>query len=105
MRSSQRGWMSLAVAAMAAIAGVACGGDKLEPTDNAVATVEVAPPSATVVLGTTVTLTASVLDAAGNALAGRKVIWASADSNFATVSPSGVVTGRYVGWVPIAANV
>jgi uncharacterized protein YjdB len=46
-----------------------------------------------------------VLDAAGNPLPDRKVIWASADSNFATVSPSGVLTGRYVGSVPIAANV
>ena len=38
-------------------------------------------------------------------LTGRKVFWAVADSNFATVSPSGVVTGRYVGTVPIAASV
>ena len=97
--------MALAVVAMAAVAGVACNGDEVGPSDVAVATVEVAPPSATVVLGTTVTLTASVLDAAGNPLPDRKVIWASADSNFATVSPTGVVTGRYIGWVPIAANV
>ena len=105
MRSSQAGWMPLAVAAIAAVAGVACNGDEVGPSEVAVATVEVAPPTATVVLGTTVTLTASVLDADGHALTDRKVIWASADSNFATVSPSGVVTGRYVGWVPIAANV
>ena len=97
--------MSLAVVAMAAVAGVACNGDEVGRSDVAVATVEVAPPSASVVLGTTVTLTASVLDAAGHPLPDRKVIWASADSNFATVSPTGVVTGRYIGWVPIAANV
>ena len=71
----------------------------------AVATVEIAPPIATVVVGATVTLTASALDAAGNILTGRKVVWASADSNFATVSPNGVVTGRFVGTVPIAASV
>ena len=70
-----------------------------------VAVVEVAPPTATVVVGATVTLTASALDAAGNEVTGRKVLWASADSNFATVSPTGVVTGRYVGTVPIAASV
>jgi uncharacterized protein YjdB len=57
------------------------------------------------VLGATVTLTASVLDAAGNVLTGKKVVWVTADSNFATVSPNGVVTGRYVGTVPIAASV
>jgi trimeric autotransporter adhesin len=62
-------------------------------------------PTATVVLGSSVTLTASVHDAAGNVLTGHKIVWASADSNFATVSPNGVVTGRYVGTVPVAANV
>lgn len=105
MRSPQPTWMCLAVAAAAAVAGVACGNDGLEPSGEAVATVEVAPPTATVVLGATVTLTASVFDVAGNVLTGRKVVWASADSNFATVSPNGVVTGRWVGTVPIAASV
>ena len=95
----------LAVAAVVAVGSLACRADELEPSGVAVATVEIAPPSATVVLGTTVTLTASALDAAGNVLAGRKVLWATADSNFATVSPDGVVMGRYVGTVPIAASV
>ena len=97
--------MSRTVAALAATACVACGGDKLEPSSGTVANVEVVPPTATVVLGTTVTLTASALDAAGNVITGRKVVWASADSNFATVSAAGVVTGRYVGSVPIAASI
>jgi len=97
--------MVLAVAAAIAVAGVACGTDSLDPSDVAVATVEVAPPAATVVVGATVTLTASARDAAGNVLTGRKVFWTSADSNFATVSSSGVVTGRYVGSVPIAASI
>ena len=50
-------------------------------------------------------LTATALDAAGNAVTGRKVRWASADPNFATVTDNGVVTGRYVGTVPVAASV
>jgi uncharacterized protein YjdB len=57
------------------------------------------------VLGATVTLTASVLDAAGNVLYRAEGRLGNADSNFATVSPNGVVTGRYVGTVPIAASV
>jgi uncharacterized protein YjdB len=97
--------MCLAVASVIAAGVIACNGDELAPSGVAVATVEVAPPTATVVLGATVTLTASVLDAAGNVLTGRKVVWVTADSNFATVSPNGVVTGRYVGTVPIAASV
>ena len=95
----------LAAAAVVAVGSLACSGDQLEPSGVAVATVEIAPPTATVVLGTTVTLTASALDADGNVLTGRKVLWATADSNFATVSPDGVVKGRYVGTVPIAASV
>jgi uncharacterized protein YjdB len=97
--------MCRTVAVVSVAASVACGGDSLDPSDVAVATVEVAPPTATVVIGTTVTLTASALDASGHVLTGRKVAWASADSNFATVSRNGVVTGRYVGSVPIAASV
>ena len=97
--------MWLAAATVAAVVGVACHEDALEPSGEAVATVEVAPPTATVVIGSTVTLTASALDAAGNVLAGRKVAWATADSNFATVSPNGVVTGRWAGTVPIAASI
>lgn len=105
MKGRQPTWMCWAVAAATAVAGLACGKDGLEPSETPVTTVEVAPPTATVVLGATVTLTASALDAAGNVLTGRKVAWASADSNFATVSSGGVVTGRWVGTVPIAASI
>jgi uncharacterized protein YjdB len=56
-------------------------------------------------VGATVALTASALDASGNVVTGRKVVWAVADSNLATVSPTGVVTGRRVGTVPVAASV
>ena len=104
MQKAQRTWMRVAVGVMTAVAA-ACGGDELEPTGGTVASVEVAPQTATVVLGNTVTLTASALDEAGNVLGGRKVAWASADSNFATVSATGVVTGRYIGAVPIVASV
>ena len=97
--------MCLALAAATAVTGVACGKDALEPSHGAVATVEVAPPNATVAIGATVSLTASVLDASGAVLTGRKVVWAVADSNLATVSSAGVVTGRRVGTVPVAASV
>jgi len=105
MTSRRSTWISAALAAAAAVAGVACGNDSLEPSRGAVATVEVAPPTATVAIGATVSLTASALDASGTVLTGRKVVWAVADSNLATVSPAGVVTGRRVGTVPVAASV
>jgi len=97
--------MLLAVAAVTAVAVVACNSDQLEHSGPPVASVQVAPPTASVVVGATVTLAASAFDASGNALTGRKVNWAVADSNFATVSPTGVVTGRYVGTVPVVASV
>ena len=105
MRSREPMWTRLALAAAAAVACLACGGDALDPSHGAVATVEVAPPTATVAVGATVSLTASALDASGTAVTGRKVVWAVADSNLATVSPTGVVTGRRVGTVPVAASV
>ena len=96
-------WAVVAVAAAAVVA--ACHDDALDPSGESVATVEVAPPTATVMLGATVSLTATALDAAGNVVTGKKVLWVSADSNFATVSGDGVVTGRFVGTVPVAASI
>ena len=103
MKRVQPTWVVLAVTAVA-VAG-ACGENGVEAPGAPVATVTVAPPSATVVIGATVTLTASALDAGGHVLTNRKVVWATADSNFATVSASGVVTGRWAGTVPVAASV
>jgi uncharacterized protein YjdB len=105
MSSRQLMWVTRSATVVAIVASVACGTDELAPSDAAVATVQVDPPSASVVVGANVTLTASPLDAAGAVLTGRKVLWASADPNFATVSTDGVVTGRYAGTVPIAASV
>jgi len=105
MRNPSPTRICLALAAAAAVAGIACGKDGLDPSDGAVASVDVAPPTATVAVGATVALTASALDASGNVVTGRKVVWAVADSNLATVSPTGLVTGRRVGTVPVAASV
>lgn len=105
MSSPQSKWMLLRVAAAAALAVVGCNSDELEHSGAPVASVQVAPPEASVVVGATVALTASAFDASGNVLTGRKVFWAVADSNFATVSSTGVVTGRYVGTVPVAASI
>ena len=105
MTNREPTWMRLALAAAAAVALVACGKDGLEPSHGQVASVEVAPPTASVAVGATVTLTASALDASGNVVTGRKVVWAAGDSNLATVSAAGVVTGRRVGTVPVAASV
>jgi len=105
MRRPQLAWLRWVAAGSIAAAGAACVDDGLDPSGEAVATVEVAPPTTTVTIGASASLTATVLDAAGNVVTGRKVRWATADSNFATISDAGVVTGRYIGTVPVAASV
>src|SRR5712692_1041801 len=58
-----------------------------------VASVSVSPGSASVMVGHTVQLTATLRDASGNVLTGRTVTWASSTPAIATVSASGLVTG------------
>jgi len=69
-----------------------------------VASVTVSPPTATVAVGSTVQLTATPRDAAGNALAGRAVSWSSGNTAMATVSSTGRVTGVTAGSVTITAT-
>jgi hypothetical protein len=68
-----------------------------------VARVSMSPATATVNIGLTVQLSAGVLDASGNALAGRAVAWTSSDPSTATVSPSGLVTALAAGAVTVTA--
>ena len=69
-----------------------------------VASVTVAPSSATAQVGSTVQLTATPKDAGGNPLTGRTVTWASGNTSVATVSPSGLVSGAAVGSATITAT-
>ena len=85
------------------VGAIACHNDSLDP-GGAVTSIVVDPARATVAVGATAILTAEALDAAGNPVAGRKVVWASADAAIATVSNSGVVTGVTTGTVQVAAS-
>ncbi len=78
------------------------GGDPPPPAP--VASITVTAAQATVVVGASVQMSASTLDAAGNALAGRSVTWSSSDAAVASVSASGSVTGRSPGPVTITAT-
>ena len=70
----------------------------------AVATVTVTPSPITMSVGQTTQFTATLKDAAGNALAGRVVTWGSSNSSAATVSTTGLVTAVAAGSTTITAT-
>jgi len=67
-------------------------------------TVTVAPSTASVVVGATVSLAATVKDQNGNTMAGQMVTWSTSASNRATVNSSGVVSGVSAGTATITAT-
>ena len=69
-----------------------------------VASVVVNPALDTVPVGQTLQLTATPRDAAGTALTGRVVTWASSNAAVATVSSSGLLTAVAPGFVVITAT-
>jgi hypothetical protein len=70
----------------------------------AAASVSISPATATVNIGQTQQLTATVRDASGNVLAGRTVAWSSGNTAAATVSGSGLVTAVAAGSATITAS-
>lgn len=99
---------------------VGCGETPTDPSQNsspddsppslpeseepvAVAHVSITPSSAAFGLGLTIRLTATAYDAAGHSLKDRSIHWASSDTEVATVSESGLVTGVSAGSVIISA--
>ena len=74
------------------------------PPPAAVATVTVSPAQPSIVVGTSVQMTPTTLDAAGNVLTGRTVTWGSADAAVASVNASGSVTGVSPGQTTITAT-
>ncbi|MGH6692445.1 MAG: Ig-like domain-containing protein, partial [Gammaproteobacteria bacterium] len=69
-----------------------------------VASVEVAPATADVSVGSTVQLTAFLKDAVGEPIDGRTITWSSDAPQFATVSSTGLVTGIAIGAATITAT-
>jgi hypothetical protein len=88
-----------ALATFMALAG--CSSPTAVPAP--VARVSVVPDTASLQVGETRRLHATVLDAAGNALAGRTVAWSSSSESVAHVSQDGTVTAVAPGIATIAA--
>src|SRR5207248_314481 len=68
-----------------------------------VASVSVAPATATVTTGGTQHLAATLKDASGNGLTGRSVAWTSSNAAVATIGGSGLVTAIAAGSATITA--
>jgi uncharacterized protein YjdB len=73
---------------------------------SAVATVQISPPTATLSLAgtTTAQLTATLLDASSNVIAGRTITWSTTDASIATVNANGLVTAKAPGTASITAT-
>ncbi len=69
-----------------------------------VASVTVSPASASLVVAQTVQLTATPKDASGNPLTGRVITWTNNSTTVATVSGTGLVTGKAAGAATITAT-
>lgn len=74
------------------------------PPPPVVTTVTVSPPSASIDVGATVSLTATVRDAQGNVMNGPTVTWTTSNGSYATVNSNGVVTGVSTGQATITAT-
>ena len=90
---------------LAVLAG-ACGGDQGEGIQEppSVAVVSISAPTTRIRVGETVQLTAAALDPEGNVLEDREFTWTSGIGTVASVSPSGLVTGRVKGASEIRAT-
>ena len=81
-----------------------CGRESLEPEQGNIESIVVTPAIATVSLGSSIELSAQVLDASGISVPDRPVHWTSADPGIATVSDQGTVTAHGLGPVQVAAS-
>lgn len=70
-----------------------------------VASVAVTPNTVTLTPSETRQLTATVLDASGNPILDRTVVWATGDASVVTVSSMGLLTAKGMGSTTVTANV
>jgi uncharacterized protein YjdB len=89
---------------LAGILLTSCSGDSTGPR-QAVESVDVVPPVATVSVGGSFVLEAEARTADGTLLAGRAAHWSVADPSIATVDGEGRVTALKLGVVQVAASI
>lgn len=101
-----KNWTHLFLLATAVAAYTGCQDENgTEPTSppGRVASILVLPGDAIVLMEAKVTLQVELRDASSQIISGTTVSWSSTDTAVASVSPTGVVTGRSLGTVTIRA--
>jgi trimeric autotransporter adhesin len=91
--------------ALAVLAMVACEPGIVPPEAGFPAEIVLDPPTAMVEELATLQIQATLRDAAGNALSGHTIFWASEDPGIAEVNSAGVVRGVSSGQTRVAASV
>jgi uncharacterized protein YjdB len=87
------------------VSGLFLAAPRAAPAQNAVAEVQVAPPSVTLQVGAKQRLSALAYDADGNVIAsGVRYVWSSNNVNVARVDSTGVVTAEAPGSAVIRAE-
>jgi uncharacterized protein YjdB len=92
------------VATITASVGGVKGTASVTVYPGAAASVTVTAPSKNLKAGSTMQLTATATDNQGNAVPNQSFFWSSSATNIATVSASGVVSGKRKGNVSISAQ-
>lgn len=87
-----------------ATAGNKTGVSTITVMPEPIASIAVAPTNDTLLVGETVTLTATLRNASNTVVTGRTVTWASTSPNIATVSGTGLVTGVSDGTATVTAS-
>ena len=103
-----RHWWLVALLPTVTVCSSGPGGTTTEPTPPpsgpVVTTVSVAPSTASVTVGGTTQLAATVKDQDGNVMSGQNVSWSSSNGSFAAVSANGMVAGIAAGSATITAT-
>ncbi|HSK20246.1 MAG TPA: Ig-like domain-containing protein [Longimicrobiales bacterium] len=94
-RRSARLWVSILCVA------AACSDVEIVTVE--IASIELDPPSASILLGDSVRIQARVLDQYNNLLSGRDIEWSSSDPARASVDPTGLVRGMAPGHAMLTA--
>ncbi|MGI8498371.1 MAG: Ig-like domain-containing protein [Gemmatimonadaceae bacterium] len=96
--------VAVGTAVITATAEGKSGASQITVSRAPVARVLVIPSPASVIAGQSVQLTATTLDVNGDTLSGRAVAWSTSNDNVASVSQTGVVTGKAAGTAVITAT-